>query len=578
MGITGSAGKTTTKDLAAAILATQGSCHSSPMSKNYPDGIAQIILSVRPTHKFCVMEVSGGQPGELDRPMKIFTPEIGVLTLVAKDHFKAFTSVDEIAAEKSKLISALPAHGTAVLNIDDPRVRAIGESCKCNVLWIGEDRGATLRLIEARSSWPEPLTLKLEYNNEVYFAKTQLHGKHLSLSVLAALGVGIAADVPLAEAIAAISEIKPTEGRMQVVDGGEGVTFVRDDWKAPHWSLQSPLEFMADARAKRKIVVIGTLSDYSLSASKLYPKVARQALAVADLVIFAGPHALRALKARKDPDDEKLKAFTELEAVSGFLASELQPGDLVMLKGSNKADHLVRLYYDRQKPVQCWVSQCGIPDFCGGCSRLYRVSGSSAEGKPANTAKPLAKTGSGPHSVVVIGLGNPGEGFVGTPHNLGYQVVDQIAQDAGGSWVSTDNQISFCKIVLADQPVTLVKPEVPINRSGPVIRRYLEETGNNHDACVLAHDDIDLALGDVRVKHSGSAGGHKGVDSVISALATSQLTRIRVGFRLEQMGAKARDSVTRAFPEQVMAQVRQAVQSAALKVEAQVEAKNAELA
>lgn len=371
VGITGSAGKTTAKDLSAHILRSVGKCYSTPSSLNYPDGIAKILLKVTPRHRFCVLEVSGGTPGEMDRPLRLFTPNIAVLTIVARDHFKAFKSLEAIAREKGKLVSALPADGVAVLNIDDPLVRAIGENCNRQVIWVGEAEGATLRLRSARSSWPEPLTLEVEYKGELYPIRTGFHGKHLALSVLSALGVALAAGVPLSSAITAIAEVKPAEGRMQAVPTEEGVTFLRDDWKAPHWSFAAPLEFMKEATAKRKILVIGTLSDYSQSASKLYPKVARQALEVGDIVIFVGSHALRASKARRDANNENLHTFTDIDEAATFLNALLEPGDLVLLKGSNKADHLVRLMHNWQKPINCWLSRCGVQNFCGDCPALY---------------------------------------------------------------------------------------------------------------------------------------------------------------------------------------------------------------
>src|SRR5680860_305462 len=465
VGITGSAGKTTAKDLSANILCTAGECYSTPRSLNYSDGIAQLLLRVRPRHRFCVLELSGGNPGELDRPLRLFTPNIAVLTLIARDHFKAFKSLEAIAREKGKLVSALPADGVAVLNIDDPLVRAIGESCNRKVIWVGEAEGATIRLLTARSTWPEPLTLEIQYEGEKSEVKTGFHGKHLALSVLSALGVGLAAGIPLKSAIAAVAAVKPTEGRMQIVSDENGVTFLRDDWKAPHWSLSAPLEFMAEAEARRKIVIIGTLSDYSLSASKLYPKVAKQALEVGDIVIFVGPHAPRAAKAKRDSGIRNLHTFSEIREASEFLNALLEPGDLVLLKGSNKADHLVRLMYNTQRPVSCWVSRCGIQNFCGDCSRLYKAV-------PVIAAIiPLAGNDSG--RKVIVGLGNPGSSYENTPHNAGYRVLDRMAKRTNGLWVNCPEGM-VCEVDIAEQTVSLFKPGAQINNSGPPTRQFLE--------------------------------------------------------------------------------------------------------
>lgn len=534
VGITGSAGKTTVKDLSANILTSSGECFSTPRSMNYPDGIAKIMLRMSPTLKYGVLEVSGGNPGGLDRPLRLFTPGIAVLTLVARDHFKAHKSLEAIAKEKSKLISALPANGIAVLNIDDPRVRSIGRSCNRQVIWVGESEGATLKLISARSKWPESLTLKVEYQGEIYEAKTSFHGKHLALSVLSALGVGLAAGIPLQKAISAAAEVKPPEGRMEIVSIERGVTFLRDDWKAPHWSFSAPLEFMAEAEAQRKILVIGTLSDYSLSASKLYPKVARQALEVGDIVIFVGPHAPRAAKAKRDPVTENLRTFSEIRDAAVFLNSILEPGDLVLLKGSNKADHLVRLMYHWQSPVSCWLSQCGIQDFCGNCSRLYRPvpteAGSSAQTATTPGLTPIPLTGNDPERTVLVGLGNPGSKYENTPHNAGYRVLDRIAARANASWVSYPEGMG-CDVDIAGETVSLFKPAGKINNSGPSTLRFLSRNGVGINNCLVVHDEMDLSLGRAKLKEGGGDAGHRGLKSIITALGSHDFKRLRIGVR-----------------------------------------------
>ncbi|NWO07461.1 MAG: aminoacyl-tRNA hydrolase [Alteromonadaceae bacterium] len=522
VGITGSAGKTTTKDISAAILGTAGNCFSTPETQNYSHSIARLLLRVGPGHQFAVLELSGGEPGELDNPLRLFTPNIAVLTLVARDHFKAFRSLEAIAEEKGKLIAALPADGVAVMNIDDPRVKAIGDNCNRQVIWVGEAQGATLKLLSARSTWPEPLTLDVQYKGEVYQVKTGFYGKHLALSVLSALGVGLAAGIPLSAAISAVADVRPAQGRMQVVSDGSGITFVRDDWKAPHWSLSAPLEFMAEAHVRRKITIIGTLSDYSLSASKLYPKVARQALEVSDIVIFVGPNAPRAAKARRSRDRQNLYTFNEIKAASEFLNTLLKPGDLVLLKGSNKADHLVRLMYNTQKSVQCWASRCGINNFCGGCPSLYKPT-------PESTIiTPLEGNGSGRKAF--IGLGNPESGYEKTPHNAGYIVLDRLAERLKGSW-ATVTEGSVCEIDIAEESVTLFKPSAQMNLCGPSTRQFLERIGAGIDNCLIVHDEIDLPLGQIKLKSLGSDTGHKGLQSIIAALGSHEIKRLRIGVR-----------------------------------------------
>lgn len=135
----------------------------------------------------------------MDLSLRMLKPDIGVLTIIGNDHFQAFkgAGIEGIAAEKSKLITNLSRDGIAILNIDDPRVKAIGERCQARIIWVGKAEGATIQLLSATSCWPEPLKLMIAFEGEKYEVLTQLHGTHLALSIMAALGVAIAAGIPL---------------------------------------------------------------------------------------------------------------------------------------------------------------------------------------------------------------------------------------------------------------------------------------------------------------------------------------------------------------------------------------------
>src|SRR5690606_21977366 len=127
----------------------------------------------------------------------------------------------------------------------------------------------------------------------------------------------------------------------------------------------APLDFLRQARAKRKVVVIGTISDSPKSPSQRYRFALEQSLGVADLVVFVGVDARGALKAAGNHPDRSIRAFSRIEDAAQFLRLELRPGDLVLLKGTNKQDHLVRLALDQQRRVECWEVACGRNRFCG---------------------------------------------------------------------------------------------------------------------------------------------------------------------------------------------------------------------
>ncbi len=548
-----------------AVLGYKASCHKSRKTINSPRGIADTLAAASLSVKYCVLEVCGGFPMHVQRSLRMFRPDIAVLLLIEREHIKSADNLQLIAAEKAKLVQALPENGVAVLNIDDPQVRAIGEALNRKIIWVGRDEKATVRLVEARSTWPQTLTLVISHEGRVIEVPTSLHGTHLAVPVICTIGVGLAAGLPMDEIIAALKTVEPAEGRMQIVDGGNYVNFIRDDWKAPLWSLHAPLAFLGDAKAERKIAVIGTLSDYSRSASKLYPKVAADALAVADLVIFTGDHALRAVKGKTGTTDaERLKAFPLLRDAADFLRTELRQGDLVLLKGSGKVDHLARLWMDRVKPVICWREKCDRNYFCNVCQlvsvpeppKKVQVWDVAAVEDDAENDLRMSTP-----RLIVVGLGNDGAKYHQTRHNVGYMFVDWIVARARGTWRNLPLGAT-CDVDLEGLALRVFKPACLINNSGPPVQAFIERSGAAPSDCVFIHDDMDLNLGDVRTKDSGGDGGHRGMRSLILSLGTGDIGRLRIGVRPAGELRNARELVHDRFSDEEMTMLNQSFRKA----------------
>ena len=159
IGITGSVGKTTTKDLAVSVLSRKAATQGNRLGLNYLDDMAKAVLSIRQRDQFAVFEVATSGPGTIDDRINLISPSIAAMTVIGRDHIKSFGSIEAIAEEKAKLIMALPETGIAVLNRDDPLIRGVGEKTSASRLWFGIAEDADLRLLEAQSDYPEPLTL-----------------------------------------------------------------------------------------------------------------------------------------------------------------------------------------------------------------------------------------------------------------------------------------------------------------------------------------------------------------------------------------------------------------------------------
>ena len=369
VGITGSGGKTTTKDLAFAVLSSKFRSHKSHDTNNQLYTVARTMFEVRPGVAYCVQEVGVSAPGSLDRMVRLLAPSIAVVTNIRTDHVTAFKDEDEIAAEKAKLVRALTPGGIAILNADDDRVLAMAKYAPGTVITYGIGQSADLRAEDVVAEWPAGLRFTVRHRGEAFAGRTSLHGAHLIHCVLAAIAVGVAAGVTIPEALEAIRDFEPHLGRMYVQRTQSGVTFVRDDWKAPLWSIRHPMDFVSTLPARRKLLVLGTIADYKGASYQRYRDTVRYALPMFDEVIMVGEHASKATRLAKLLATDRLRGFETAEPAAKYVLGTAQTGDVVLIKSPN-AQHLGRIALAFDGDVRCWKAKCGKDIFCDTCSLL----------------------------------------------------------------------------------------------------------------------------------------------------------------------------------------------------------------
>jgi UDP-N-acetylmuramoyl-tripeptide--D-alanyl-D-alanine ligase len=534
IGVTGSCGKTTTKELIAAVLETRLTGRRTRGNDKASPFVERAIVRTMPWDDFCVVEMTMASGGAIvfDDILRTIRPEIGVVTAIGTDHLSHFGSAEAVAAQKGNLVAALPASGTAVLNADDPLVRDMARRSRARVITYGVAQDADLRATDVAARWPERLSFAVHHAGQVVPVQTRLCGEYLVSNVLAAMAVGVAMGIPLAEAADAVAAIAPVPGRLSPEEHPDGYTVVRDGFKASLWSIPAALRFVEEARAERKIVVLGSVSDYHGNPDRVYAGVARQALEVADLVVFTGNNSARALRARRGEGDEALQAFYSVEVAAEHLRGAVRPGDLVLLKGSVN---------DRLDLI---------------ADELMRPRGAR---RPRAHAVP---PGSGGSVRVVVGLGNPGERYGDTPHNVGHRVLDRLASGLGARWAREPG--AMVARTEADGAVAyLVKPDARVNVAGPALLEIGRRLGFGSPDLVLVHDDLDLPVGSVRVRTRSSDGGHRGVRSVFQAFRTDEIRRVRVGVGRPAPGQPVEEFVLTPLPPETVAALDEAAAEAA---------------
>jgi UDP-N-acetylmuramyl pentapeptide synthase len=374
IGVTGSAGKTTTKDLLFHALAHGHRSVRSADSNNQLYNVARTVLGTPFRAEFCVQELGASEVGGFNPMLALLQPKVAVVTNIGLDHRKSFRNRESVAQEKSKLVACVPADGMAVLNADDELVAAMADRCRGRVVTYGLQKAADFRAEVITSAWPDRLTLRIQHGEQHLRVPTRLLGTHQAGSVLAAVAAACSLGITLQEAAESVGRVEPMLMRMSVHPTARGVTFIRDDWKAPNWSLPNALQFMATAQAARKIIVLGTISDYAGGAGVVYRRAVALALDSADYVVTIGRHAESLQKHFQASVGDRLQGFQSVQAASRWLEGFARAQDLVLLKGSIGGDHLARLALAMDQAVGCWRARCGRYIPCDRCRLIGQAA------------------------------------------------------------------------------------------------------------------------------------------------------------------------------------------------------------
>jgi UDP-N-acetylmuramoyl-tripeptide--D-alanyl-D-alanine ligase len=381
IAVTGTAGKTTCKRLLVHILERHGPVVATRGTGNRGWMLLRVVARLRPRHRAGVFETAAWGPDTLDEALWLLEPRIGVVTLVDKEHLSAFRTAEAVAREKVKLPAALPDGGLAVLNADDPRVRAMATATRARVVLVGRASDADLRAEEVTAGWPDTLrfTLVLPSGRRLP-VKTRLYGEHWLPSVLSALAVALELGVPADDAAAALAAAEPEPHRLSERRTAGGVTFLEDDWNGSEYGFATAFEVLRTARARRRILVLGKVSDTRASHRVLYRRMVEAANTCADIAVFvdAAAHHARRVETRIP-----VHPFTTALEAQHFLAGILEAGDLVLVKSTCYGAHLERLALAFTDGVLCWRHACGRRHFCEDCRMRWVPERGAAAGATA---------------------------------------------------------------------------------------------------------------------------------------------------------------------------------------------------
>jgi UDP-N-acetylmuramoyl-tripeptide--D-alanyl-D-alanine ligase len=342
VGVTGSVGKTSTKETIASILARSGSTYRSPGNLNTEIGLPLSLLEVTPDHRFAVLEMGGAYAfGEIRLLSDIARPRIGVVTNVHPVHIERMGSIEAIAETKAELPESLPEDGWAVLNGDDFRVREMADRCRGQVIFYGLGPENDVRASDVESEGLEGTSFWLHVAGETNRVTIPLIGGHAVELALAAIAVGHAIGMDLADILQGLAE-PGVQVRLLVMEGPNGSQMIDDTYNASTPSVMSALGLLEMMNPRRAIAVLGDMRELGAETENEHITVGRRAGVVADLIITYGELArtigreASLTNGRQGSGPPKIESFSldQCDELIDYLKRELRPEDVVLLKGS----------------------------------------------------------------------------------------------------------------------------------------------------------------------------------------------------------------------------------------------------
>ena len=345
VGVTGSTGKTTTKEAVAHVLSTRFRVLRSEGNFNNHFGLPLMLLKIEPEHDIAVIEMGMSHAGEIATLAKIAQPEIGVVTNVAPVHLEFFDSVAGIARAKYELIEALPAGGVAVLNGDDEYVSQFGRDFRGKVVLYGLRASVDVR---AENIQPQGSAFDVVVGSCREKAVLHLVGTHNIYNALAAVAVGLERGLSPSEAVAALASLAPADKRGQVVKLGN-ITVINDCYNCNPKALEAMVDALAAMPAKRRIVVGGEMLELGPAGEELHRQAGRQiASKKIDFLLGVQGQSRQMVEAARQGGMQAEFVVTPEEA-GEWLARETRDGDVVLLKASRG----VKL----ERALEKWQSQ-----------------------------------------------------------------------------------------------------------------------------------------------------------------------------------------------------------------------------
>ena len=344
VGITGSVGKTTTKDLLAQVLSGVGPTVAPRESFNNEIGLPLTVLSANALTRYLVLEMGASAPGHIDYLTRIAPLDVAVVLVVGHAHMGGFGSIETVATAKAEIVAGLAAGGVAVLNADDARVAAMAAAAPGPVLRFGRSEGSEVRAVDVTLDDDARAAFTLVSDAAGASARhpvgLALHGEHQVTNALAVAGAAIALGLDAGAVAARLGEVdRVSAHRMALTRRPDGVRVLDDAYNANPDSMAAALRALAAMPARRRLAVLGEMLELGHGAEREHAELGRLAATLGIDVLVApgeaGAHVAAGAAAAAGATTPATHVPADADAAKVLLDELLTDGDLVLLKGSN---------------------------------------------------------------------------------------------------------------------------------------------------------------------------------------------------------------------------------------------------
>lgn len=336
VGVTGSVGKTTTKELIAAVLGTRLRVLASPANYNTEISLPLTLFGLGSDHQAAVLEMAMRGSGQIRHLCQVARPDVGVLTRIGETHLELLGSVENIARAKGELLEELPPEGMAVLNAEDPWQRWLAGCTRARVVWYGFGPEAGVRAVDVRSLGRRGAAFHLVLPGGEADVELPLPGRHHVLDALAAAAVADGLGLAAADVAAGLGAVRPAGGRAEIVEVGD-LTVIDDTYNASPTSVRAALAMLAEVARGRRVAVLGDMLELGVGAEAGHREVGREAAArEIDLLITVGRLSgwINEAAVAAGLPACRVAHCADCPSALAVLADRLERGDTVLVKGS----------------------------------------------------------------------------------------------------------------------------------------------------------------------------------------------------------------------------------------------------